>query len=112
MTFLGIVACQIGTAFAARTQRAPLRSIGMFSNPLLLWGIAFEIIFAGLVVLLPAAQRIFGTAMPPAAELVLLLPMPALVWAADELWRAWQRTKAVPKTPTTAAKRPIDEPGG
>ena len=32
MTFLGIVACQIGTAFAARTERASLRSVGVFTN--------------------------------------------------------------------------------
>ena len=40
MTFAGIVACQIGTAFAARTEHASLRSVGFFTNPLLLWGIA------------------------------------------------------------------------
>ena len=40
MTFAGIVACQIGTAVAARTERASLRSVGFFTNPLLLWGIA------------------------------------------------------------------------
>ena len=39
MTFAGIVACQIGTALAARTERASLRSVGFFSNPLLLWAI-------------------------------------------------------------------------
>ena len=47
MTFLGMVACQIGTAFAARTERASLRSIGVFSNRLLLWGIAFELALRG-----------------------------------------------------------------
>ena len=37
MSFLGIVSCQLGTAFAARTDRGSLRSIGFFSNRLLLW---------------------------------------------------------------------------
>src|SRR5450830_1409923 len=36
MTFLGIVACQVGTAFAARTEHASLRSTGLFTNKLLL----------------------------------------------------------------------------
>ena len=40
MTFLGMIAGQVGTAFAARTERASLRSVGVFSNPLLIWGIA------------------------------------------------------------------------
>lgn len=49
MTFLGIVACQLGTAFAARTEHASLRHVGVTSNPLLLWGLLFEIVFATLV---------------------------------------------------------------
>ena len=32
MTFLGIVACQVGTAFAARTDRASLREVGVFTT--------------------------------------------------------------------------------
>jgi magnesium-transporting ATPase (P-type) len=35
MTFLGIVACQIGTAFASRTDRASLHAVGVTSNRLL-----------------------------------------------------------------------------
>lgn len=38
-TLRGIVACKIGTAFAARTGHASLRAIGVFSNPALLGGI-------------------------------------------------------------------------
>ena len=53
MTFAGIVACQIGTAFAARTEHASLRSVGVFSNRLLLWGIAFEIVFAAALIYVP-----------------------------------------------------------
>jgi calcium-translocating P-type ATPase len=87
MSFLGIVACQIGTATAARTERASLRQIGLFTNPMLLWGIAFEIVFAAVVVLLPPLQAIFGTAIPPPWLLLALLPLPVLVWGADELWR-------------------------
>ena len=56
MTFLGIVACQVGTAFAARTERASLRSVGVLSNRLLLWGIAFELRFAALLVYAPPFQ--------------------------------------------------------
>jgi len=42
-TFATIVACQLGTAFAARTERSALRDVGVFTNPLLLVGIAAEI---------------------------------------------------------------------
>jgi magnesium-transporting ATPase (P-type) len=94
MTFLGIVACQIGTAFAARTDRASLRSIGLTSNRLLLWGVAFEVVFAAAVVGLPALRDVFGTAVPQPAQLVLLIPFPMVVWGVDELWRAWRRRTA------------------
>ena len=62
MTFLGMVAGQIGTAFAARTERASLRSIGVFSNRLLLWGIAFELALAALLIYAPPFQALLGTA--------------------------------------------------
>lgn len=92
MTFLGIVACQFGTAMASRCQRAPLSSIGVFSNRLLLWGFAFELTFVVVVVTVPACQDLFGTTTPPADLLVWLLPMPVVVWGADELYR-WARRR-------------------
>jgi magnesium-transporting ATPase (P-type) len=91
MTFLGIVLCQVGTAFAARTQHASLRSIGLTTNPLLLWGILFELVFAAVVVGLPWCQTVFGTAVPPPGPLALLLPLPFLVWGVDEVFRALRR---------------------
>ena len=88
MTFAGIAACQVGTAFAARTDRASLRSVGVFSNPMLLWGIAFEIVFVAAIVYVPFLQDIFATAALGPAELALLLTFPVIVWGADELRRA------------------------
>jgi calcium-translocating P-type ATPase len=88
ITFAGIVACQIGTAVAARTERVSLRSIGLFSNRLLLWGIASEIVFTAALVYVPPLQALFGTAALGPAELVLLLPMPFVVWGSDEA-RRW-----------------------
>jgi magnesium-transporting ATPase (P-type) len=87
MSFLGIVACQVGTAMAARTQRASLASVGLRSNPMLLWGIAFELAFAAAVVTVPVLQDVFGTTTPRAWQLLALLPLPVVVWGSDELWR-------------------------
>ena len=92
ITFAGIVACQIGTAFAARTDRASLFSIGLLSNPLLLWGIAFELIFTGAVIYAPPLQGIFGTAPLGPAQLAVIAPFPVIVWGADELAR-WARRR-------------------
>jgi magnesium-transporting ATPase (P-type) len=94
MTFAGIVACQIGTAFAARTSRASLRSVGVFSNRLLLWGIGFELAFAAGLLYLPPLQAVFGTTALSVPELLLLATFPPIVWGADELRRLFRRRKA------------------
>lgn len=93
MSFLAIVACQIGTAVATRTQTASLRQIGWRTNSLLLWGIGFEIAFAAAVVLLPFLRPVFGTAVPSLAQLLVLAPLPFLVWGADEAWRLTRRRR-------------------
>ena len=93
MTFAGITACQVGTAFAARTSRASLRQIGVFSNPLLLWGIGFELAFAAALIYLPPLQDLFGTAALSPAHLALLIPFPFVVWGSDELRRRWLRRR-------------------
>jgi calcium-translocating P-type ATPase len=89
MTFLGIVACQVGVAFAARSDRASLRSIGPFSNRLLLWGIAFELLFTAALVWIGPLQEIFGTRPPDAVVLTLLPVFPVVVWVVDALDRRW-----------------------
>ncbi len=94
MSFLGIVACQIGTAMASRTQHASLRQVGIFTNRLLLWGMAYEIVFAAALVTVPPLQGVFGTATPDLWQVLLILPFPLLVWGADELWR-WNMRRRV-----------------
>ena len=87
MTLLGMVAGQIGTAFAVRTQRASLWSVGVFSNRYLLAGIAAEIALAAVFVYLPLCQSLLGTEPLPPSDLLFLLPFPLIVWGADELRR-------------------------
>jgi magnesium-transporting ATPase (P-type) len=101
MTFVGIVSCQLGTAFAARTEHASLRSVGVFANRLLLWGIAFELLFTAAVVYLPAAQSIFGTAALEPWALLIAAPFGLVVWGADELRRWRNRTKTTRINPIT-----------
>ncbi|MFI7604472.1 cation transporting ATPase C-terminal domain-containing protein [Micromonospora sp. NPDC049366] len=91
--FLGIVARQVGTALAARTEHASLRTLGLWSNRLLLWGIAFEIAFAAALVTVPPLRAMFGTALPDPLMLALLIAFPILVWVPDELRRAVLRRR-------------------
>ena len=110
MTFFGMIAGQIGTAFAARTDRASLRSVGVFSNRLLLWGIAFELLLAAVLIYMPLFQSLLATAALSPVELLFALPFPFIVWGADELRRYLIRRHAasedddrVPTTPGTAS---------
>jgi calcium-translocating P-type ATPase len=91
MSFAGITACQVGTALASRTSRASLRQIGVFSNPLLLGGIAFELVFAAALIYLPPLQSVFHTAALGLSEVALLATFPVIVWGSDELRRSWIR---------------------
>jgi calcium-translocating P-type ATPase len=103
MTFLGIVACQVGTALAARTEHASLRSVGLLTNRLLLWGIIFEIAFAAAITTAPPLQRIFGTATPDPVMLAILISFPVLVWIPDELRRAALRSRTASADATRRA---------
>jgi magnesium-transporting ATPase (P-type) len=87
MTFLGMITGQIGTAFAVRTQRASLWSVGVFSNRYLLAGVAAEIALAAVFVYAPFFQSLLGTEPMPPADLLVLLPFPLIVWGADEIRR-------------------------
>jgi ATPase, P-type (transporting), HAD superfamily, subfamily IC len=96
MTFLGMVMGQIGTAFAARTERASLRSIGVFSNRLLLWGILFELVLSALIIYAPPLQSVLGTAALEPHMLLFVVPFPFIVWGADEL-RRWLLRRRQPE---------------
>ena len=91
MTFLGMIFGQIGTAFAVRTQRASLWSVGVFSNRYLILAVAAELAIAAVLVFAPPLQSLLGTAAVPARYLVLLLPYPLIVWGADELRKFFVR---------------------
>jgi hypothetical protein len=68
--------------------------VGVFSNRLLLWGIAFELLVALAIVYLPPLQSLLATESLSATTLLVTLPFPFIVWGADELRRYWLRRRA------------------
>jgi magnesium-transporting ATPase (P-type) len=104
MTWAGIVACQMGAAFAVRTSHASLRQVGVFSNLHLLRGVAFAVGFAALIIYLPPVQSIFKTAALPARDVLILACFPLIVWGSDELWR-WRQRRSVARRESTARGR-------
>jgi magnesium-transporting ATPase (P-type) len=106
MTFLGIVVCQVGTAFAARTDRVALRTLGFFTNRLLLWGIAFELGFAAALIYVPPFQDVFGTVALTPGMVLLTLPFPFVVWGADEIRRRARRHRGLGRPPLGVTNPP------
>jgi cation transport ATPase-like protein len=78
-----------------------------FNNRYLLVAIAGELAIATVFVFIPPCQALLGTAVPPARDMVLLIPSPFTVWGADELrkWviRARSSRRAPAVTPAPAA---------
>ena len=99
VTWLGIVACQIGTAFAVRTERASLWTVGVFTNRPLLVGIGFSLAFAFTLIYLPPLHHLFGTASLSPKQLLIVAPFPFIVWGADESRRAVVRHRMASRLP-------------
>ena len=92
MTFAGIVACQIGTAFAARTERASLRSVGLLhATGCCSGGSRPRSSSPPASSTSPALQDVFGTTALQPVDLAVLAPFPLIVWGADELRRLLRR---------------------
>ena len=92
VSWLGIVACQVGTAFAVRTGHASLRSVGVLTNKPLLAAIGFAVAVAAVIVYLPALHGLFGTEDLSLGQVATVLPFPFIVWGADEI-RRWLRRR-------------------
>jgi sodium/potassium-transporting ATPase subunit alpha len=65
-TFAAIVVAQVANVFACRSDRVSLPRLGWFSNPLLLWGIATELVVLAFILYTPWGNAIFGTSPLPA----------------------------------------------
>ncbi|NOS76582.1 MAG: cation-transporting P-type ATPase [Nitrospira sp.] len=66
VTFAGIVLAQVANVFACRSNRLSATRSGWFSNPLILWGIAIELMLLAGITYSPIGHEIFGTSPVPA----------------------------------------------
>jgi Ca2+-transporting ATPase len=84
MTMGGIVGGQVGASLAMRTNRRSVFSIGLFSNRLLVGGIAFELALIAILIYVPGVQRAFHTtAIGPWHWLFLSLWAPVVLLAEE-----------------------------
>jgi magnesium-transporting ATPase (P-type) len=98
MTYAGIVAGQVGAAFAFRTSRESVFSVGLLSNRFLLVGVAFELVLLVAIVYVPPLQAAFHTGSLDPWAWPLLALWPVLVIGAEEArkaaFRRWVWTQA------------------
>ena len=94
-----IVAMQVVNVFLCRHPRRSSLSFGLFSNPLILIGIAGEVVLLLFIVYTPAGNWLFGAAPLGLDVWLLVVPFAAVMWALEEARKAWLRHRATAKPP-------------
>ena len=104
MTLAGIVACQIGNAFACRSDSESIFRLGFTTNRLLIVGIVTEIaLLLTLIYVLPL-RTIFGLAPLAPEHWLLLLTFGPLLLLFEECRKALQRRLVIaPSSPALEA---------
>ena len=87
MTLLGAVTCQLLNVWTMRSWEFSVWSVGLFTNPLLLFAMVAELSWVWMLLAFEPAQKVFNTAPIPLNELWLLLPFPILLFISHELYK-------------------------
>lgn len=90
----GIIVSQMGNVFACRSSIESVVSLGIFSNRLILYGIAAEVAVTGFIFYTSLGNGIFGTAPLAAKDWLVLLPFGAGILFADEIRKYFSRRSA------------------
>lgn len=88
LTLAAIVASQDGNVLACRSEKTSIWRLGLFSNPLIWAGIAFEWVLIIAIITLPPLQRIFSTAPLNVEQWILLFLCPPIMLGLEELRKA------------------------
>ena len=93
MTLLGAVTCQIFNGWTMRSWEFSTFSLGFFTNRLMLWAVATELIWVWALLNVAPVQKVFNTAHVPLADLWILLPFPVLLFLSHEGYKWLRRRK-------------------
>lgn len=83
-----IIVTQVVNVFLCRSDTRSVFSMGPFSNRLILWGIAVEVILILLIDYTPWGNLLFGTAPIPAEVWLFMIPFAVAMMALEEA-RKW-----------------------
>ena len=84
ITLAGIVACQIGNAFACRSARESVLRVGFLTNRALLWAIGAEVALLAALIGLPPLREVFDLAPIDPKYWPLLAAFPPLFLTLEE----------------------------
>ena len=93
MTLLGAVTCQIFNGWTMRSWEFSVFSLGFFTNRLMLWAMATELIWVWALLNVAPVQKVFNTAHVPLSDLWILLPFPVLLFLSHEGYKWLRRRK-------------------
>ena len=88
-----IVVMQVANVFLCRSAREPFFARGLFSNKLILAGVASEIALIALIDYTPWGNALFGTAPIPMAVWLFIIPFAMAMVAIEELRKWLVRTR-------------------
>ena len=83
--FSAVIICQIANVFASRTRFQSVFTMSLFSNRMVLVGIATELLILALIIWNPYANLIFNTHPLDLKYLLIAIPFAVLLLGVDEL---------------------------
>ncbi|MFA6899786.1 MAG: cation-transporting P-type ATPase [Desulfurivibrionaceae bacterium] len=99
MTLLGVVSCQMFNAWTMRSWEFSAFSLGIFSNRLMLVGMAVNLIWVWTLLNVAPVQKVFNTAHVPPGDLWILLPFPVALLLSHEGYKWLRRRRHSRSTP-------------
>jgi magnesium-transporting ATPase (P-type) len=95
MTLAGIVACQVGNAFACRSDTESIRHLGFTTNRMLIGAIAAEVSLLLILIHVLPLRNMVGLAPLAPVHWLLLLTFGPLLLLFEECRKALRRRMAV-----------------
>ena len=83
--FSAVIICQIANVFASRTRFQSVFTMGLFSNHMILLGIASELLILAFIIWNPFANLIFNTSPLDLRYILLSIPFVLFLLGIDEL---------------------------
>jgi Ca2+-transporting ATPase len=94
MIFTTLAFLQVGQAMASRSSRESLFTMGLRSNPVLLWMAVLTIVFQLLVIYVPFLDRFFNVVPLNSSELLLAAVLGSMAFWAIEIEKWFLRRQA------------------